>query len=213
MSQTPVSPAPVSQHTIAAVQHANGRRDAEGVSGMPADIPQQPLNPVFAPHEQAWHTSVAELDKSSTDGIIGVLAAPDCEPDCNTSQHTGKTEGSEQSFDMLDDDSIDGPAAHIPGPEQKAAQPVGIRTCDEVLFDTDCELVPPAKDFAAAATGSADTDFSTGVGTLGVAASLADVLLTLAWNQMLLQMPEIQCISQQCAPLLMMISLSCNLSL
>ena len=175
MSQTPVSPAPVSQHTIAAVQHANGRRDAEGVSGMPADIPQQPVNPVFAPHEQAWHTSVAELDKSSTDGIIGVLAAPDCEPDCNTSQHTGKTEGSEQSFDMLDDDSIDGPAAHIPGPEQKAAQPVGIRTCDEVLFDTDCELVPPAKDFAAAATGSADTDFSTGVGTLGVAASLADV--------------------------------------
>lgn len=34
--------------------------------------------------------------------------------------------------------------------------------------------MPSAKDLAAAATGSADTDFSTVAGTLGVAASLAD---------------------------------------
>jgi len=167
-SQTSVSLAPVPQHAIAAAQHANGRGDAEDVSGMPADIPPQPVSTVFAPNKTAWHTSAAELDQSSTGGGAGVLAAPDCEPDCNTPQHTSKTEGSEQSFDMLDDavegceqsfdmlddGSIDGPAAHISQPDQKAAQPVGIRDSDELLFDADCEFVSSAEDLAAAATGS-----------------------------------------------------------
>jgi len=130
------------QHAIAAIehgaaQHADGRGDAEGVSGMPADVPQQPVNPVSAPHEEAWHASTAELAKSSitaSDGVTGVHAAADCKPDCNTVQHTSKTQGSEQSFDMLDDDSVegseqsfdmlddasmDGPAAHISGTDQK----------------------------------------------------------------------------------------------
>ncbi len=156
---------------------------------MPADIPPQPVNPVSAPDETAWHTSVAELDQPSTGGVTGVLAAPDCKPDCNTSQHTSKTEGSEQSFDMLDDPvegseqsfdmlddgSTDSPAARISGPDQTAAQPVGISDSDELLFDTDCEFVSSAEDLAAAATGLADTDFSIVAGTLGVAASLADV--------------------------------------
>jgi len=142
IAQTSVSPAPVPQHAIAAIehgaaQHADGRGDAEGVSGMPADVPQQPVNPVSAPHEEAWHASTAELAKSSitaSDGVTGVHAAADCKPDCNTVQHTSKTQGSEQSFDMLDDDSVegseqsfdmlddasmDGPAAHISGTDQK----------------------------------------------------------------------------------------------
>lgn len=127
IAQTSVSPAPVPQHAIAAIehgaaQHADGRGDAEGVSGMPADVPQQPVNPVSAPHEEAWHASTAELAKSSitaSDGVTGVHAAADCKPDCNTVQHTSKTQGSEQSFDMLDDASMDGPAAHISGTDQK----------------------------------------------------------------------------------------------
>lgn len=100
---------------------------------MPAEIPQQAVNPVSVCHEEAWHTSAAEPDKSSNGGVTGVLAAPDCKPDSSTSQHTSKTEGSkqsfdmlddpvedsEQSFDMLDDASMDGPAAHISGTDQK----------------------------------------------------------------------------------------------
>ena len=196
-SQTSVSLAPVPQHAIAAAQHANGRGDAEDVSGMPADIPPQPVSTVFAPNKTAWHTSAAELDQSSTGGGTGVLAAPDCKPDCSTPQHTSKTEGSEQSFDMLDDavegceqsfdmlddGSIDGPAAHISQPDQKAAQPVGIRDSDELLFDADCEFVSSAEDLAAAATGSADTDFSIVDSTLGVAASLADVPADSGWER------------------------------
>ncbi len=171
MTQTSVSPAPAPQHAIAAAQHANGSWGAEYVSGMPADAPPQPVNTVSAP----WHTSAAELEQSATGGVYGVLAAPDCEPYSSTSQHTSKTEGSEQSFDMLDDGSIDGPAAHISQPDQKAAQPVGIRDSDELLFDTDCEFVSSAEDLAAAAAGSADTDFSIVDSTLGAAAPLADV--------------------------------------
>lgn len=84
---------------------------------------------------------------------------------------------------MLGDGSIVGPAAHISQPDQQAAQPVGIRDSDELLFDTDCEIVSSAEDLAAAATGSADTDCSTDVGTLGVAAPLADVSADSGWER------------------------------
>ncbi len=194
---------------------------------MPAEIPQQAVNPVSVCHEEAWHTSAAEPDKSSNGGFTGVLAAPDCKPDSSTSQHTSKTEGSkqsfdmlddpvedsEQSFDMLDDGFIDGPAAHISGPDQKAAQPVSIRDSDELLFDTTVSLCLLLRTWQQLPQDQQTPTSAQMLAHLESQHHWLMFLLTLAGNEMLLQMPEVQCISQQWAPLLMMISLSCNLPL